>query len=216
MKLRDNSGGIWGEIILKRKNPEVVLREVALPGDPRFARLMAEEAISAIKGSVKHILLVDRSQGKVQYRRVNAGNSYSTGILKRISPDGTPYPVVEEGGGLLKESTLRHREYKQEVGDTVTSRSGAFVLRETSQHIFNGLKVKEITVTRNGARAVIGWQGENEIIALKRNRQSETGASLWFGQIPKWSKTVEARPFIGLSQEFVDVFEQFVNQLAIK
>src|SRR5882672_5214621 len=165
-------------------------------------KLLAKEAISSIKGSVKSNIIVQRKNGILIYKATPVG-IYSFGILKRISPDGKPY---EE----LKDTTLNKvRKWKG------ITRGPSFILRETSRHIFEGLHIKSFTIApRGGKKIVIGWSGEDEEIANKQ----ETGFTTinpvteYFGVQGLKDVTIPARPFRGFQREFVDLFHSVFQQ----
>jgi hypothetical protein len=200
--LRDNSGGIWTKLFQRNMSPELVLSQAYMPTD-NHARIIAREIISSIKGSVRSKFSVTRQDGNLVMARHHSG-SYSRGIMKQISPNGEPYK-------LLEDSTLNIRKLVKNI-----NRSQAFILRETSIHIMNALKIKGIVGSRKYKTARIGWDGQNEQIAILQNKGGEVinPATEYFG-ITADNVKVEARPFIGLQPELIETFQQMVNQLAV-
>lgn len=194
ISFKDASGGLWGELLFSNKNPKIILNSALF--NRKLYRYFADEIISSVRGGNKHSFTITRKKGKLNFVRFIKG-SYPYGIKKRTSPDGSQYEP-------LKESTLKHREWKTKVGELPTYRKGSFILRETSQHIYYGLKVLNEVVSENGAVYEIGWDGENVDIALKQNSGFKTGGNEWFGKQPKHKADVSARPFIGIQRQCID------------
>lgn len=192
VKIIDRSGGMWIDMIKRRKNADLVLRQRLLP-DENTMRMIGEEMISSVRGSVKHKFQVAGLQSQsgvnIIVHRFSNG-SYRYGILKHTSPDGTPLEP-------LKESTIRHREYKG------INRGPVFLLRETSRHIYEGLKVKFINIGKRRHEVGVGWTGENE----KLVQQHEVGfvaTTPFFDKSPEKGLLVPARPIRGFSRELID------------
>lgn len=201
MRIVDNSGGLWTNIIKHRMEPGMAIRQNYIP-DERVTKLLAEEVISSIKGSTKHKFSVKHIAGKLVIARFGSG-TYSNGILKRKSPDGTDYIP-------LSQTTLDIRKIDG------NNRGAAFILRETGQHIMNGLKILKLTLgPRGGKLAEIGWDGENEEIAMKQNKGFSTVTVRENKQGEKRFTTTEvpARPFIGISEELQNNLQTFWNKI---
>lgn len=200
MKLKDNSGGFWTDLIIRNRNIDMIIKQHLMP-DEKLTRIMAEEMISAIKGSRKHKLVVVRNNGKINYSLVENG-SYSTGILKNTSPDGTPYEP-------LHRLTLKKRKW---IGN---ERGASYILRKTSEHIFNGLHIKKLTrAPRGGKRAEIGWSGEDERIANIQNNGDPNNTFPFFGKtlngdLFESPAPIPARPFRGISIELYNTIRSF-------
>jgi len=200
MKFVGKHKKFWYDIIVGRINPETVFKQNYMP-DQRITKLLAEEGISAVKGSVRHKFSVQHVGGKLVMTRFNNG-SYSTGILKRTSPDGTPFVP-------LSEKTLNARK------DEGNRRGPAFILRETSAHIYKGLKILSQTITRKGSVTTMGWSGDD----AKRANQHDKGFIQNYKYTNKKGKTsnypveIPARPFIGYSKEFLKNMQQFWNKI---
>jgi hypothetical protein len=203
MKLIDNSGGFWLNIIEKRIDVELAIRQYIVPNDT-LTRLIAEEVISAIRGGIKHRFTVERKNGELIFNRSSMGH-YKTGILQGKSPDGSLYQA-------LTISTLNIRRSKG------VSRGGKYILRETDSHILNGLHIIHQTSASRGGKSVeIGWTGENADIAWKQNHgfSTENPSFEYFGLEPKSGNevvTVPGREFIGLSAELIDNLESLFAQ----
>jgi len=191
----DNSGGLWGKLLFSNEDIQEVIWNAI--NNRKLFRYFADEMVSSVKGGPQHSFTITRkNDGKLRFARFATG-SYPYGIAKRLSPDGSQYEP-------LKKSTLRHREWKAKVGELPTNRRGSFILRETSEHIFYGLKITNKTITDNSANFEIGWTGENQNIALKQNSGFNTGKNEWFGKDPKSNMKVPARPFIGIQKQCID------------
>lgn len=208
MKLVDKSGGFWTNIIMRKMDPAIAFRQNYIP-DENITRLFAEETMSAIKGSVKHKISVTHVAGKLVVARFNNG-TYSTGILKRTSPDGTPFVP-------LNPLTL---ELRKAEGN---NRGAAFILRATGKHIMDGLKILKLTTAPKGGKfAEIGWSGENAVIAVKQNEGfQETHATVKHKSkedgrknVTAITSVVPARPFIGISEELQNNLQQWWNRIA--
>lgn len=200
-RLKDNSGGFWTEFINRRFNPSQFLRQNFIP-NTKVMRKIGEEAISSVKGSNKHKIVIKRVHNNVVVHSFSTHGTYPNGIIKRLSFDGEEYPE-------LKHSTLRHREWKAEHGLIPVNRGPQFIERETSQHILNGLKVKSVNAYRKRADVTIGWQGKNEQIADVQNKGGAV-TSQWFDDM----KTSEIPPhrFIGFQQQFKDNFYSIMKE----
>lgn len=194
-RLQDNSNGFWFELIRRKKNPDLVIKQRFVPNDA-LMRTLGNEAISSIKGSVKH---------KVAFSVVNnnpvfhafASGQYPRGIIKRISPEGQPYEP-------LAESTIRHRKFKG-IG-----RGSQFILRETSQTILAGLKIKKLTrPPQGGKRVEIGWSEVNEEI-VRLQDEGGTVISEFFGK--EKESEIAPRPFRGWQPMFIDNFFAIMRQ----
>ena len=188
MRLIDNSGGFWGDIIIRNVNPDMVIKQHFEPS-PELMEILGDEMISAVKGSVKHTVVVE--QDNDGHKTINAfGNgSYQYGILKGTDPDGEPLKP-------LSDNTLRIRKEEKQI-----DRGETFILRETSQHILQGLMIKSL----NNKSVVIGWTGEDEeiVIANATDREVENPAITYWGVNAKRKKVpVPARDIRGLSDEF--------------
>jgi hypothetical protein len=204
MKLYDNSGGFWTDIVIKRNNPQNTIKNYFLP-DENSARIIGQEMISSIKGGARNQILFKRRGGKVIALSKPSG-SYSFGILKRISPNGVPYEQ-------LSHMTLWLRKNQKGI-----NRSEAFILRETSRHILDGIRILSIkNHPRSGGFTVtVGWSGENENIAEKQNSGFTAENPLnEYGIVSAKLSDVEipARPFIGFQDEFREVLEKMMNSL---
>ena len=191
VKIIDRSGGVWVDMIKRKKNADLVLRQRFLP-DNNAMKMIGEEIVSSVKGSVKHKFTVaglqSQSGVKVILHRFYNG-SYKYGILKHTSPNGTPLEP-------LKESTIRHRESKG------IKRGAAFLLRETSRHIFEGLKVKLIYLGKRRHQVDVGWTGEDEQI-VSQHEAGFNATTPWFGKQPEHEMPVPARPIRGFSRELI-------------
>lgn len=201
MKIVDRSGGFWLDVFQKRKDPEVAFRQNYLP-DKVATKMLAGEIISGMKGSVKHKIMVRHINGRLVISRVPNG-SYSTGIMKRKSPDGTDYEP-------LSPVTLAIRKM-----DGIT-RGAAFILRATSEHIFNGLKIKSLEFTKKGSKVAIGWTGENEVIAVQQDQGFEVKAArkTESGGLSQYTIKTPARHHIGISEETINVLTSFWKKIA--
>ncbi len=204
MRLKDNADGFWIEFINRRKSPEQFLRQNLIP-DAKVMKVLGEEAISSVKGSVKHKIVVKKVANKgVVVHSFSTHGTYPYGILKRQSPNSENYPDLED-------ATLRHRKWKAKEGIIPSFRGKDFIERETSKHIMDGLKIKSTKETNKSASVTIGWTGENERIA---NVQDKGGVvtSLWFDKELKTSE-IPAHHFIGFQQIFIDNFFDTFKQL---
>jgi len=200
MKIVDRSNGFWLNILTKRTSPEVAFEQNYMP-DPTMTRLLGEEIISGMKGSTKHKFMVRHMNGKLVISRVPNGK-YQTGILRRTSPDGTPYVP-------LSESTLAIRKID---GNT---RGPAFILRETGKHIMDGLKIITSSFGRKRSKMSIGWTGEDAEIAAKQNKGFEEARPYRTStdELRDFSVIIPARPFIGISEEVQTVLQQAWNKI---
>jgi hypothetical protein len=192
VKLVDNSSGFWTDVIIRRINPDMVIRQHFEPSI-ELMTILGNEMISSVKGSVKHNITVGMSnEGQKTIHSFPSG-SYQYGIMKQTDPDGNPLAP-------LSDNTIRiRREEKQ------NNRGYAFILRETSQHIFEGLKIKVL----NLKSVVIGWTGEDEqrVTENANEREVENPAiTYWHVNAKKKTVTVPARDVRGLSDEFRENF----------
>jgi len=200
MKLTDRSGGFWGDLIVRRKNADLVVKQHFQPSLELMNKL-GDEAISAVKGGAKHRFEFARTlSGGIIMHSFKSG-TYRYGIAKQRSPDGIALAP-------LSDVTLRVRKEKG------ISRGPAFILRETSKHIFDGLRKKFVSKKR----VEIGWDGFNEqLVDLNENDRSVENpanfifskTNLLFGGGPVVKKelppvTVPARRIRGFSDEFRD------------
>lgn len=199
MRIKDNSGGFWTDIIVKRKSPLVTVRQNYIP-DENVARVIAKEAVSAIKGSNKGRFSVSHRNGKLTVSRFSS-ERYSTGILQRKSPNGKDYLP-------LSEATLQMRKLDG------NNRGPSFILRETGKHIMDGLKVLSISKTRNGSKAEVGWSGDNAQRAAEHNAGFIVTYTNKRGEQRSYDIPVPARPFIGLSKEFLKNINGLWNRIA--
>jgi hypothetical protein len=148
MNLVDRSNGFWGELIKDRKNPRLLLTQRFGP-NLQLMNILADEAISSIRGSVKHSVAIIIKNGKPTPHAFPVGR-YPFGMLSNTTSTGIPLKP-------LKDATIRKREYE---GNT---RGKEFILRATSQHIYNGLKKLKVTEES----FLVGWEGEDEEIVMK-------------------------------------------------
>lgn len=202
MKLIDNSGGIWTNLITRRINPDLVIKRAIIPNE-KLVKEMANEAISSIKGSIKHRFKIGRVNGELIFNKFPSG-TYEYGILKRKSPDGEDW---EE----LNPLTLKHREFKFKEGKIDQVRGKSFILRETSKHILNGLKIKKIRRKFSGGQTIeIGWDSKNEEIVRLQN----DGGSVfdeWFDTFK--SSFIPSRPFRGFQKQLRENFRNILEQI---
>lgn len=201
-RLIDKSGGFWTDFINRRKTPAQFIKQNLIP-DSRIMRKVGEEAISSVKGSVKHKIVIKYLHGNLVMNSFSNG-SYSNGILKRRSIDGDEYEP-------LKDSTLRSREWKASEGLISSNRGADFIERETSNHILNGMKVKSVNETSKTASCTIGWEGENEVIADAQDKGKEV-TTQWFDK-GELTVKVPAHHFIGFQKEFIDNYFDMMSQL---
>ena len=201
MRIEGKNKKFWADIIQRRADPELVFKQNYVP-DVKVARMLAQESMNAIKGGVKHKFSVQHINGKLVVAKF-ANGSYSTGIMKRKSPNGTDFIP-------LSPVTLEIRKM-----DGIT-RGPAFILRETGKHIMNGLKILSSREGRKGSEVTIGWRGENE----QRAKEHNEGFSIDHSRInsrgekSNWQIDVPARPFIGLSEELKSNLYSFWNKIA--
>jgi len=200
MKIRDKSGGFWLNII-QRRNPEVAFEQNYMP-DRNLTNLLGQEIISGIKGAKRHKFMVRHLNGKLVVSKVPNGD-YSTGILKRKSPDGTPYEP-------LSETTLQLRKL---AGN---NRGPSFILRETSKHIYEGLKILSVNFGKKRSSVSIGWEGENAERAAEHNKGFDYTVRYMNKQNEgrQYKITIPARPFIGISEEVVTTLQQMWRKVA--
>jgi hypothetical protein len=212
-KIKDNANGFWIEFIKRKGSTELFLRQNVVP-DSRLMRIVGQEAISSIKGSIKHKITFKYYYGKLLLNRLSNG-SYSFGITKRISPNGQPYQKLDE-------TTLKQRILKSYIGEFEVARNKNFILRETSSHIMRGLKIKSSMQTRKASGIVIGYPDvENEKIANLQNKGGRVSTRWLFASefdrdlILNKMKTSEipARPFIGFQKEFIDNYFSMMKDL---
>jgi len=196
-RLIDRSGGVWSEIITRRKNANLVITQRVIP-DERLMFMIGEEAVSSIKGSIKHKFSITSSNGKVHFARFHNG-TYPYGIMKRISPDGEKFEP-------LSETTVKEREWSG------VDRGRPFILRRTSEHIMEGLKVLyQSRGPRGGKRVEIGWRGEDERLAILNDKGGSVTTDL-FDRGPK-TVNIPARPFRGFQEEFIRNFYDIMAQV---
>ena len=204
MRLVDRSGGFFTNLIIKKVNPDLVITQSFIP-DELLMKKIGDEAISSIKGSVKHKFVVRRQNGKLVFNTFPSG-SYLFGIQKRISPDGTPFQP-------LSKATMAIRQWKAEKGQ-ITFRGAAFILRETSRHIMEGLRIKYLSKSpRGGKRVEIGWTGENERIANLQNDGSAENKNPAIHSDK--DAPIPARPFRGFSEEFRENFFSILRDIQV-
>lgn len=196
-RLVDRSGGFWIEVIRKRKPVALVVKQNLLP-DQRAMVMLGEEAVQSVRGGKKSRLDVSLRGGRLHYNRFSSG-TYPYGIAKKASPDGTPYEPLSPG-------TLKHRKWKQKEGIISTARGAAYILRETSKKIFEGIAVSSISSSSRGVSSTV-IRFANPRLAEKQDRGGAV-RSPWFGKV-KESK-IPARPFIGFQQAFV---RNFLNMM---
>ena len=201
MRIEGKNKKFWADIIQRRADPELVFKQNYVP-DVKVARMLAQESMNAIKGGVKHKFSVQHINGKLVVAKF-ANGSYSTGIMKRKSPDGTDFIP-------LSPVTLEIRKM-----DGIT-RGPAFILRETGKHIMNGLKILTARETRNGSEVTVGWTGLDKIIAEDQNKgfDIEHTAQNKQSELRTWNVNVPARPFIGLSEELKSNLYSFWKKIA--
>lgn len=193
MKLIDRSGGIWSRLIIRKASPDLVIRQSIVP-DEKLTKSMASETINSIKGSTRSQFVVKRINGKLIHHRFPSGR-YEYGILQRKTPEGEDYLP-------LKDTTLEIRKWKG------VQRGAAFILRETSKHIFEGLKIKSFTLgPRGGKKVIIGWSGESEEIAVKQHYGDPL--NLLRGR----PAPIPPRPFRGFQRQLIETFGNIIRQI---
>jgi len=191
-RLIDHSGGFWFEVIKRRKSGDMALVHRFMP-DETLLRIIGEEAISSAKASVKHKLIATARRGKFMVHRFPNGK-YKYGISTRTTSDGKEWPE-------LKDSTIRHRQWKG------INRGKVFALRETSQHIYQGLHIKRIIMGRTKRTIEIGWRGKDEKLAMLHEQGFRTSTP-WFGKPAKSAYIVPARKIRGFSRELLENLKQ--------
>lgn len=156
MKIVDNEGGFWTNVVLRKTTAAQAIENRVIPTS-EFMRIIGKEMMNSTKGGNKHRITVGRGLGGKHTYHSFVSGTYQTGIRKRISPDGVPFAP-------LSETTLRIR--KEVKGIT---RGAAFILRETSKHILEGIKI--LKITKNSVTT--GWTGEDEkLVRLNENDRS--------------------------------------------
>jgi hypothetical protein len=199
--IKDNSGGFW--LAGMRKGFDFVIKDDLIP-KPVVARLIGKELLSSVKGGTKHKIGVKFVNGQSHWHLFPYG-TYSYGIAKRISPDGTPYiPLSDE--------TIRHRKWKAKEGIISVARNRSYILRETGKHIFNGMEVSLVIPQRGQTRIEIRFKDADSLAIAKIQNEGKLGVKTpWFKKTKV--SDIPARPFIGIQQEFIDNLEFIINQL---
>jgi hypothetical protein len=156
VKLTDNSGGFWADIIIRRKSADMALRSRVEP-NIAVMEVLGNEMIQSVKGGAKSLYNFTRSaEGDVIVTKIPCGD-YKFGIAKGTDYTGAPLAP-------LSEVTLKIREKVKGI-----SRKGAFILRETSEHIFNGLHITHLAGKSNTSgrnRVEIGWNKFDEQLVM--------------------------------------------------
>ena len=139
------------EIFEGKKTVRRVSQELAVP-PPQVLDVIGEELERAFRGDNRLMLGSVRfsKTGRISFSR---SGSYSRGIKKRVSPDGSPYPKVE-GGQFHKTITLK---MKQEVGSPHAA--DHYVLRD-SDALMNDFTHR---VTSHGVQ--VGYLGRPDLNA---------------------------------------------------
>lgn len=193
MIVKDRAGGIWTELLVRKKSPNMVCRQAFVPNKAGM-RTIGNEIISAIRGSNKHKFVITRQNGRMRINTFPNG-IYSTGILRHRSPDGSE--MTE-----LSDVTLRIRKYVKDI-----SRGKTFLLRETSRNIYWGLHIKNVSIGNMYGHLTIGWEGEAEEIVKKQESGFETinPAIMYLGvYTPNTRVKVPPRWICGYSDELID------------
>lgn len=197
MRLVDNSGGFWGDIIIRKINPDIVVKQRLEPS-LQLMTILGKEMISAVKGSTKHNITVTTSKDGVKTIHAFSSGSYKYGLIKGTDAAGN---ALEP----LSESTLRIRDEQKNV-----QRDGKFILRETSKHILDGLKIKIL----NKKSVQIGWNAKDEeLVNLNATEREVENPAITYWGINAKRKTVHVagREFRGLSDEFREQFIQIMQ-----
>lgn len=188
MKLIDNSGGIWANLLLRCKSPAQVLQNRFRP-DPALMNALGSEAISSIRGSTKHEFAIYLINGQPRYHSFPSGR-YPFGMLSNTTQEGKPFAP-------LADSTLRNRYQKG------NKRGASFILRETSKHIYYGLKKLGYKRTKTRDQIEVGWDGENAEIVKLHERGFSTTNPMFNREVEKRAHQVPARKVRGFQEEFV-------------
>ena len=189
MRLRDNSGGIFTELLVKKKSPEVVLRQSFYPS-PRMMTMVGQELIRSIRGDHSNKIMVRVRNGRLIPYMV-ANGQYPYGLLKEKSPDGTDYIPLEK-------ATKNVRKYEKGI-------SHDRILMETGKHLYSGLKIiKQTSGARGRQEVIIGWTGEDAEIALIQHNGDPDNYIEFRGQ--EYDAPIPPRPFIGIQQKFKLMF----------
>lgn len=206
MKLRDASGGFWSEMILNKKSATQVITQRITPNQGLMVAI-GNEAISSIKAGPKHNYSIVRKVGSIGgspvYHGFGTGN-YKYGIQTRTTPQGVPYTP-------LSEVTLKIRREAKGI-----TRGAEYILRETSKHIMQGLKVKYVSKVGGfggGAKRVeIGWSGLDEelIMMNEKNRKIPNPIKRIKPDSTAPDVLVPARKVRGFSAEFVNNLQQMI------
>jgi hypothetical protein len=195
MKLTDRSGGFWTDIIVRRKNANLALSSRIVP-PIEVKEAIGQEIINSIKGSVKSSYSFNRNEdGSLVMVRVPKG-TYQYGLAKGTDSNGRELAP-------LSPVTIIIREKVKNV-----SRKSAFILRETNQHIYDGLHIKFIAGSGNisGAHKIeIGWDGfDEELVRMnEQSRMVDNPLSLMNKNTGQSFKQVQVpgRKFRGFSEE---------------
>jgi hypothetical protein len=164
--------------------------------------ILAKEAISSIRGSIKHTVVQIRTgsepivgPARVAYHVFPVGR-YPFGMLSNTTSSGMPLRK-------LKQSTLRKREYEG------NPRGKEFILRATSQHIYNGLKV--LSVNENSFS--VGWEGEDEIIVRKHEQGFVADTPMFDGKKQGIGAIVPPRKIRGLQTSYRENVAEILRRL---
>ncbi len=194
MYLTDKSNGFWGELIIKRTIPRIVLNQ-RFGSNLQLMRILAKEAIYSIQGSVRHSVAIIIKNNKPTYHAFPVGR-YQFGMLSNTGPGGVPLRK-------LKDSTIRKREFQG------NPRGEEFILRETSQHIYNGIKV--LNVTDNSF--LVGWEGEDEQIVLKHEQGFVATDPMFDGKTQGIGAVIPPRKIRGLQAQFRETCAEILRRL---
>jgi len=198
VKINDRSGGFWIEGM--RKGFDMVIKDDLIPKST-VARLIGKELVNSVRGGNKHKITATYKNGRASYHFFTNG-SYPYGIAKHKSPDGSPYAP-------LSDETIRHRKWKAKEGKLDVARDRRYILRETGEHIYDGMTVSLPIIQRGQTRIEVRFNDPK--IARIHNEGRASYSSPWF----KTTKTsrIPARPFIGFQDEFVRNFHYILKQL---
>ena len=132
---------------------------------------------------------------------IRAKGRYPYGIARQRGPNGQKWPP-------LSDATLRIRKAKAKTGWTDvntgerrslnSARGRSFALRETSQHLYNGLKVLRVTSTSVG----LGYRGSVRGSGIELDRLATMMDRGFTVKGKKGTIQVPARPFIGIQRRF--------------
>lgn len=224
VRLRDDSGGFWTRILINKHDPELVIKQYIVP-DEHLTLAIAQEMMSSIKGSLRHRFVIHRIGGILSFNRTING-TYQYGIMKEISPDGTQYEPLKESTKLIRQQKGHRGPTSEFIPSKDNFNKGVnvflgqdFILRATSKHIMEGLHVISFTSAPNGGKsAVIGWTGENAVIASMQDGGFTTNNPCieLLGVVPKNGNDmveVPARPFIGVQPELIETLNTIYSQL---